>query len=63
MKTPNRKIPTANIDPPTARENIICFGDSITEGVPFSEGCRRTALVGRHLETPQLGWSNMQAAR
>ena len=66
MKTPNRKIPTAAIDSPTTRENIICFGDSITEGVPFSEGCRWTALVERHLEAIAPGrfrvWNRGQSS-
>jgi len=50
MKTPNLKISPTVIESPSARENIICFGDSITEGLHFSEGCRWTALVERHLE-------------
>ncbi len=66
MKKTALETPPADLNPPPARENIICFGDSITEGVPFSEGCRWTALVERHLEAIAPGrfrvWNRGQSS-
>ncbi len=50
MNTAVLETPSPEPGLPPERENIICFGDSITEGGGFSEGCRWTARVERHLE-------------